>query len=330
MQIGLGVQGNLPVTSYAELGQAAERYGFDSIGVFGDLWYLPPIVPLTLIAAHTSQIRLGPSCLNPYTLAPSEIVGQVAALDALSGGRAFLGLARGAWLDAVGIEQQRPLSAVRDTIGIVRQLLAGEGRALSGRAFTLAPGQRLKYEVQRADVPIMVGTWSPKMTALAGELADEVKIGASANPAVVRQVRSWLAPGLVAAGRAAEDVGVIIGVTTVVDEDGDAARAYARRGVAPYFEVVAAMDPTANLEPELIGRISDLVRAGRLDDAGALISDDVLRCFAFAGTPDEVADHASELYEAGATRVEFNSPHGLDEPGGLRLLGERVLPLLRR
>jgi 5,10-methylenetetrahydromethanopterin reductase len=43
-----------------------------------------------------------------------------------------------------------------------------------------------------------------------------------------------------------------------------------------------------------------------------------------------VAAQALELYAAGAERVEFGTPHGLDEAAGVRLLGETVLPLLRR
>jgi len=36
------------------------------------------------------------------------------------------------------------------------------------------------------------------------------------------------------------------------------------------------------------------------------------------------------LIDAGAARIEFGTPHGLTEAEGLRLLGEQVLPLLRR
>jgi 5,10-methylenetetrahydromethanopterin reductase len=48
-----------------------------------------------------------------------------------------------------------------------------------------------------------------------------------------------------------------------------------------------------------------------------------------AGTPEQVVEQATALYEAGARRVEFGSPHGLTEEEGIRLLGERVLPRLR-
>ncbi|HMO59371.1 MAG TPA: hypothetical protein PKC19_18605, partial [Roseiflexaceae bacterium] len=71
--------------------------------------------------------------------------------------------------------------------------------------------------------------------------------------------------------------------------------------------------------------------AARYDFAAAArdISDELLQLVGFAGTPHEVAAQAMALIEAGATRVEFGTPHGLSEHEGLRLLGEQVLPLLR-
>ncbi len=65
------------------------------------------------------------------------------------------------------------------------------------------------------------------------------------------------------------------------------------------------------------------------DRAAGLISDELLGRFAFAGTPEQVAAQARSILEAGAARLEFGTPHGLDAETGLRLLGERVLPALR-
>ena len=65
------------------------------------------------------------------------------------------------------------------------------------------------------------------------------------------------------------------------------------------------------------------------DQVAGLISDDLLRRLAFAGTPDEVAKQAADLFEAGAGRVEFGTPHGLSSETGLQLLGEKVLPALK-
>ena len=50
-------------------------------------------------------MRVGPAALNPYTLHPVEIAGQIAALDAVSNGRAYLGLVQGAWLDELGLHE---------------------------------------------------------------------------------------------------------------------------------------------------------------------------------------------------------------------------------
>jgi len=60
-----------------------------------------------------------------------------------------------------------------------------------------------------------------------------------------------------------------------------------------------------------------------------LISDELLDQFAFAGTPDHVAEQTLRLFEAGATRVEFGTPHGLTVQTGIDLLGKQVLSAIR-
>ncbi len=71
------------------------------------------------------------------------------------------------------------------------------------------------------------------------------------------------------------------------------------------------------------------VAVGAFEEAGRLIPDAVLDRFCFAGTPDDVAARAIALYEAGARRVEFGTPHGVTDERGVELLGSRVLPILR-
>lgn len=326
-EVGIGIQGNRPLADYGPLGRAVEDFGFDSVAVFGDPWYVPPIVALTAIATQTDRIRLGPSCLNPFSLTPGEIAGQIAALDALSGGRAFLGIARGAWLDALGITQRRALSAVRDAVGITKAMLAGDGADYSGPTWAIPAGQRFHYPVARPTVPIMVGTWSPRMSALAGEIGDEVKVGASANPEMARLVRTWVSPGAARAGRDPADIGVVLGAVTIVDEDRDLAMNQARSIIAGYLDVVGDLDPSATIDPELLARIGDLVRQGRADQAGALIPAELVRCFAFAGNPSDIIEHVEAAFAAGATRVEFNAPYSL--AGSPDLLADSVLPAIR-
>lgn len=311
MEVGLGLQGNMAPAEYATLVRLAEQYGFDVLTVFSDLMYQPAIVPLMVAALNSTRIRLGPACLNPFTLHPVEIASQIAALDLASNGRAYLGLARGAWLNAAGVTQGRPIRALREAADIVRLLLARDPRGYRGEIYSVAPRTTLQYEVFQSQVPLLIGTWSPKTAALAGEIADEVKIGGSANPAMVRRMRELIEVGTTRAGRSAEDVGIVVGAVTVVAEDGAAARRLARLAVAMYLDVIGKLDPTIDVP------------------TGEPITDEVLDRFAMAGTPDQVVDQAMRLFEAGARRVEFGSPHGLTEEDGIRLLGERVLPRLR-
>src|SRR5690606_5327974 len=196
---------------------------------------------------------------------------------------------------------------------------------------TLAPGMRWHFEPLRREVDVLLGVWGPRGAELAGRVAQEVKLGGSANPDMVRLMRSRLDASSVAAGRGAGAVRVAAGAVTVVDRDGDRARRLARREVAMYVDVVGQLDETVTVDPELQTRLGELIREGRLDDAGALLPADLLRRFCLAGTPAEVAEHTIELFRSGADRVEYGTPHGVASGAeGIRLLGEHVLPEVRR
>jgi 5,10-methylenetetrahydromethanopterin reductase len=258
----------------------------------------PAIGPLLLMARVTERIRLGPAALNPFTLHPYEIAGQIAMVDAVSGGRAFLGLAKGAWLDRLGLEEERPLAGLREAVAIVTALLAGDDVGVEGERFTLEPGTTLSYPRVRDAVPLLVGTWGRETMRWAGTVADELKVGGSANPDLVPVVRDWLGN---------PDVKVVLGSVSVVDDDGDWARERARAAVEPYLGVVAHLDPTLGLAP---GEPPPLDR------------------FTVAGTPEEVAARVVELWEAGVDRVELGTPQGRSPLEGVGVICDRVVPLL--
>jgi 5,10-methylenetetrahydromethanopterin reductase len=320
-ELGLGVQSNKPLADYGELAATVEAAGFAVVCVFNDLWFQPPLPALWEVARATSRVRLGPACMNPFTVHPVEIAGQIAMLDEASQGRAYLGLTRGAWLDELGIAQERPVSALREACEVVRRLLAGDASGFAGARFSLPAGRSLQYAPRRDRVPLLIGGWRPGVVALAGEIADELKLGGSANPSMVAVARERLA-------RADCRPGVVLGAVTVVDEDGARARALVRRELLLYLPVVGPLDPTWTVDGDLLLRLEQLQRAGREDEAAALIPDAIVDRFALAGTPKEVAAHARELFDAGAARVEFGPPHGLDARTGVRLLAERVAPLV--
>jgi 5,10-methylenetetrahydromethanopterin reductase len=319
-ELGLGLQTDKLPGEYAPLARAAEEAGFAVVTAFNDLWLQPALPALLEIARVTQHVRVGPSCLNPFTTHPVEIAGQTAVLDAASEGRAFLGLARGSWLETLGVDQSDPVTAIREAWEVVRRLLEGDDSGFEGRRFSLAQDDRLRYAVARRSVPLLIGTWSPRLAAFAGEAAQELKVGGSANPDVVPVMRERIGN---------QEVRIVLGAVTVVDDDGDRARRIARREVAMYLAVVAELDPTVSLETELVVRVRALVAAGDDEGAGALIPDDVLDRFAFAGSPEQVASHAEAVFDAGAGRVDFGTPHGVPESRGVELLCTEVLPRLR-
>ncbi len=241
-------------------------------------------------------------------------------------GRAYLGLARGGWLDFLGLEPRQPVTALREALECVRHLLNQSKEPYRGQVFSLAGGDSLRWHIRRPAIPFLLGTWGPQTLHACWPLITELKIGGTANPDMVRKIQAELA----GAGRGAGDVGIVVGAVTVVDQDGQAARALARREVALYLPIIAQLDHTLALDADLLKRINAAAAAYDFDQAASFVSDDLLRRLAFAGTPDEVAQQALDLFAAGAERVEFGTPHGLTEADGLRLLGEAVLPGLRQ
>jgi len=325
IRFGIALQSNKTPAAYVAQATAIDRYRFDVVSVYNDLFFQPALGPLLLMAPHLRTAQLGPAALNPYTAHPVEIAGQTALLDLATQGRAYLGLARGSWLDQLGIVQRRPIQTVRECVLLVRQLLSGTTSGFVGQIFNLRRGQSLQYARAREAVPITIGTWGPRMAQLAGELADEVKIGGSANPSMAVALRASIAAGELTAGRAPGRVGVCLGAVTVVDTDRARARAAARREVAMYVPIVAPLDPSLR-DAEWLARIAGPAEHGDFQAVAELIPDSVLDRLAFAGAPADLVRQIEDLARAGVARVEFGTPHGLDPLEGIRLLGEHVLP----
>ncbi|MDQ2999414.1 MAG: LLM class flavin-dependent oxidoreductase, partial [Chloroflexota bacterium] len=211
----------------------------------------------------------------------------------------------------------------------VRHLLAQSKEPYRGEVFQLAGGDALRWNIRRPDIPLLLGSWGAQTIRACIQQIDEIKIGGTTNLAVIPLVRATADQAAQKAGCAPSAVGLVVGAVTVVDRDGAAARALARRKAALYLPIIAQLDHSLDLDPALLGRIEAAAAAYDFDLAGSYISDALLRKLAFAGTPGEVAEQAIELYHAGAARIEFGTPHGLSEAEGLRLLGQGVLPALR-
>lgn len=324
MKISIALQTDKTAADYIALAKQIDQYDFDAVTVYCDAPFQPSYAPLLLMAPHLRRACLGPAAIAPTRIHPIDIAAQTALLAQVATGGVYIGLARGAWLTDHAIPECS-IQAVREAVDVIKYMLTGATGGYRGQVYSLAPHVRRPYPSPTPfeDIPILIGSWGRKLCALAGEIAHEVKVGGSANPDIVSVIRSYIAEG------GNRDVGIVLGAVTVVDEDRDRARAAARRSVALYLPIVAPLDPTVQLEPELIQRLQVLANEGDQDSAARLISDDVLNRFAFAGNPDDIINQGLSLHAKGVSRIEFGTPHGLPSSHGIDLIGRRVIPALK-
>lgn len=329
-QVSIALQTDKRAAEYVALARLIDTFAFDAVTVYCDAPFQPSYGPLLLMAPHLTHARIGPAAVAPARIHPIDIAAQAALLETLAPNQTYIGLARGAWLDDCGIhEAARPVQAIREAWDVVRYLLSGSTGGYQGDIYPLAAHIHAPYPLPETLPPLLIGTWGQRLAALAGEIASEVKVGGSTNPDLVPVMAGYIAAGEQAAGRAPGSVGLVFGAVTVVDEDRDAARRAARHAAALYLPVVAPLDPTVSVEPELVERLRARSNAGDLDGAAALISDDLLDRFAFSGSAADLIRQAEALFAAGVQRIEFGTPHGLVSERGIRILGDAVLPALK-
>jgi 5,10-methylenetetrahydromethanopterin reductase len=196
----------------------------------------------------------------------------------------------------------------------------------------VAAGAHFNFEPVRPNIPIMVGTWGPKMCRMAGEYADEVKAGSMWSDAYGRHMWDHIAAGAADAGRDPGDVGLVFGPLTSIAEDRRQAKAHARQTLAFYLPYLAPMPEFVGMEPDAVARVQAATARGDMGDAVAQISDEILGHFALYGTPHDVILEIERMTSAtNVTRIEFGMPHGPDgSHAALQLLGQQVLPHFRQ
>ncbi|GAQ65876.1 LLM class F420-dependent oxidoreductase [Streptomyces scabiei] len=184
--LALGYWGRGPSADHVPLAREAERLGYDSVWT-AESWGSDAFTPLTWIAAHTSRIRLGTAVAQMAARSPTTTAMQALTLDHLSGGRALLGLGLSGPQVVEGWYgrpfPRSPLTATREYVDIVRQVLRREGPvALDGRFHPLpydgpdgsGIGKALKSITHplRADLPVLLGAEGPKNIAQTTRIAD--------------------------------------------------------------------------------------------------------------------------------------------------------------
>ena len=329
--VSIAFQTNKRASDYIALAKLVNQYDFATVSVYCDAPYHTSYGPLLLMAPHITRARLGCAAVSPARMAPIDIAADAALLADVAQAGTYVGIARGAWLVDHGIsEPSKPIQAIRETIAIMRLLWSGQSAGYQGQCYHIAPHVQAGYPLPSQPIPIMIGTWGRGLCAVAGELADEVKVGGSANPAVVPFIRDYIAVGEKKAGRAAGSVNIALGAVTVVDHDRDAARTMARQAAVLYLPVVAPLDPSVQVDPELIQRLQHHADSGDFAGGAALISDELLDKFAFSGNANDIIAQCEGLFAAGVDRIELGTPHGVSVAAtGIDIIGRQVLPALR-
>ncbi len=194
-------QGRLTPKEFQGLASLAESEGYEDVWVPEGRGF-DSITQLTAMATSTQRVRLATGILPVFSRTPMAIAMAAAGLAAVSGGRFVLGLGVGhrpSVEGGDGVPFRRPMARLRETIQIVRSLLAGAKVSHQGRVFNLSNAS-LGPAAPSAKVPLYIAALGPQMLELAGELADGVLLNWTASKHLEQSIR-LVAKGAARAGR---------------------------------------------------------------------------------------------------------------------------------
>jgi len=304
--------------------QQAEASGYEGIWV-PEVMGTDAFTVLAAASQVTQHLRLGTGIVPIYTRTPTTLAMTIATLDALSGGRAVLGLGVsseiiiGAWH---GLPFPKPLGAMREAVDIIRRLLRNERVTVEGTCFRV---RNLRPNVPLASdrtIPIYIGALNPGMLRLAGEIADGVILNWIPAAHISRAIGA-IAAGAQRAGRALTDIDIACYIRVCVTEDLEAARQWLRRELTGYAIVEAYHDYFTACG---FGADSTACREAwqQGDRTGAMqrISDNMVHAMAAIGSAEACRAQLAAFTEAGVTLpIVFPFSHDADpEPSVLHTL----------
>ena len=319
--LGIELTPDRPVADLVELGVAAERAEFDAVFTSCHYNNRDPFVALSRLAAATDSIRLGPGVANPYDSHPVALASRVGTLQEVSDGRALCGIGAGdrSTLSNLGVERDRPLRRVLETMQVARKLWAGE-RVTHDGTF-VAEDAGLNYDV--GEIPIYVGAQGPHMLRMAAKYAEGVLVNAS-HPDDVAWAVEQVEDGLRDRPAQCGEFDVAAYACVSVAESADDAREAARPPVA---FVAAGTDPRVldrhGIDDEVAGEIGASIEVGEFREAFEAVTPAMIEAFCVAGTPETVGEKLDSVLEH-ADSVVAGSPLGPDPLSAIDLLVEAL------
>lgn len=338
-----------PVPQMLAMARALDVAGFDSIWL-GEAhqWFRKHSLegrasaPLSaLMASQTKHIMIGWGIISPFTRHPLQVGMEARVLQEVAGpGRFSIGLgASKIFMKAAGLEDRRPLTAVRETAEILRSLLGEGGVDFEGCEFSAwAPPIHDDAEVPRWSVPIYIAGTAPKMQQLSGEIGDGLLLASITTPDFVRYARGNMEAGAHAAGRDPDEVDVGCVIVSSIGHDSVRGRDGAREIAAMYLankvqNIQGAADvllEKAGLSFEEIQPVATAMEHGGRRAAAAAVTDEILdKVRPVAGTPNECIEAIEEYRDAGCTHMmlELWGDNRLEQ---VELFRRHVLPHFNR
>jgi probable F420-dependent oxidoreductase len=327
----------LDIREFAERAEVAEDVGLDAVLV--EETKDDPFQLLALGATRTSRIQLGTSVAMAFPRSPTVTAMSAWSLQKLSNGRFVLGLGtqvRAHVQRRYGLAWNPPAPWMRDYVGALRAVWntwqTGEPLEFGSEHYQLDlmvplfnPGP-----IDHPAIPVHIAAIGPNMCALAGEIADGVRLHPVCTPRFIdEEVLPAVAKGAGRANRRIEEIEICL--KPLIGTAPDAASLsrvseIVRARVAFYLST-----PSYRRTFELHGwgdvarQASELSRAQRWDEMPLLVHDEMLETVATIGTFDEIAGKLNERYAHRVDRLEFSIP--VNEPADAETLSEILAQL---
>jgi 5,10-methylenetetrahydromethanopterin reductase len=308
-RVALYLQDAHPIRDGMKYAQYAEDHGFEAVWQAESRLVRDAIVPMAAFAAVTENIKVGSGVINNWTRNIGLLAATFLTLDDLAPDRIMCGI--GAWWDPlaqnVGIERRKPLRAMRETVEVLRRLLAlenvtfeGEFHQVTGVELDIVHGRR-----EPRNVPIYIGATGPKMIQLTGEIADGIVLNYCVPPEYNDMAMENLAIGAERAGRTLDEIDRPQLIVCSVDEDPDRALDGARGLLTQYLAQQPHIAQASGVKPEVVEKIQSILgwpaTKEQIDQAKAYVPDELVHRITASGTPDQVRAKVQEYIDRGAT-----------------------------
>jgi 5,10-methylenetetrahydromethanopterin reductase len=287
----------------------AEQCGFEAVWQAESRLVRDAIVPMAAYAAVTERIKIGSGVINNWTRNIGLLAATFLTLDDLAPGRIICGI--GAWWDPlarnVGVDRRKPLTAMRETVEILRRLLNMERVTFHGE-FVQVDGIELDVVHGRREprnVPIMIGATGDQMMELTGEIADGVVLNYCVPPNYNDRALELLESGARRAGRSLDDLDRPQLIVCSVDEDHDRAIDTTRGLLTQYLAQQPHIAKASGVSKEVVDQIQSILgwpaTKEQIQKAIYLVPEDLIERITASGTPVEAHAKVDEYKKHGCT-----------------------------